>query len=110
MALMLGVRPPKCKRILTDLWVVGIVETMNHPHPPPPSGVPINADALRHHRHLAGLTQIALAKKAGIHHVYISMIETGRRATIGPEAFARICDALNITDRTQLINTRTPGT
>ncbi len=82
---------------------------MNHPPPTRPPGVPINPDALRHHRHLAGLTQTALAHKAGIHNTYLSAIETGHRTTIGPETFARICDALGITDRTQLINTPTPG-
>jgi transcriptional regulator with XRE-family HTH domain len=57
----------------------------------------------RRRRHLAGLTQAELAEIIGVNGSYISLIESGQRPTIGPGVFVRLCDALDVEDRTELI-------
>ena len=70
--------------------------------------VAIDGAKLRHARHLAGLGQTPLATKAGVSQSYISAIEDGTRTRVSPEIYARLCDALDITDRTTLMTEPTP--
>jgi len=65
--------------------------------------VVIDADEMRRRRQLKGLSQTALAALAQVHNSHISHIESGRRPTVSPAAFARICDALEIQDRSELM-------
>ncbi len=66
-------------------------------------GVKINRHELKRQRHLNGYTRIKLAELSNLSPSYIGLIERGARTTISPPAFARLCDALNITDRNELI-------
>ena len=52
---------------------------------------------------MAGLNQARLADEAGLSFSYIGHLERGTRPNIGPEAFSRLCDALGIEDREELI-------
>ena len=67
--------------------------------------VPIDRHQLRQLRHLNGLTQEALAKAADVTGGYIAHLENGHRTHVSPGVFARLCDALGVTDRTKLIAT-----
>lgn len=60
------------------------------------ANVAINGDELRRRRWLAGETQDSFAALADISPAYISHIEAGRRTTISPPYFVRICNALGI--------------
>ena len=66
---------------------------------------PSFAHELRRCRITAGLTQEALAERAGLSARGISDLERGRRTNPYPETIRRLCDALNLseTDRTRLI-------
>lgn len=70
-----------------------------------PSGVEINGALVRELRKLAGHTQPMFAELAGISFQYVSAIERGDRKTVSPPVFVRICDALGIEDRRELICT-----
>lgn len=80
---------------------------MTQPAPPPsapePSGVAVNGTAVRQMRKLAGLNVDDFAAKCGISPAYVSHIELGRRTNISPPVFARICDALGVADRRELL-------
>lgn len=53
------------------------------------------ADALRNARKASGLTQEALAEKAGVHRTYISLLERNKKSpTI--EVLLRLCSALGV--------------
>jgi transcriptional regulator with XRE-family HTH domain len=65
--------------------------------------VAVNATELRRRRQIRGENLTEFAKHCGLSLGYVSLIESGARPTISPAAFARICDALGITDRTQLM-------
>lgn len=67
--------------------------------------VRIRRDKLRELRQLAGLTQAALAEKAKISYAYVGHIESGRRETVSPQVFVRICDALGIAPNARLVLT-----
>jgi transcriptional regulator with XRE-family HTH domain len=64
---------------------------------------PIDGALLRERRQLAGLSITDLAAKIGVSVSYISAIERGARPTVSPAMFGRICDAMGITDRTELL-------
>lgn len=68
-----------------------------------PAGVAINGHRVRDLRKLAGHNLVAFAPKAGITFQYLSQIERGVRKSVSPEVFARICDALGVDDRRELI-------
>lgn len=68
-----------------------------------PPGVAVDGTAVRQKRKLSGLTMAGLAQLADISAPYISHIELGRRKTISPPVFARICDALGVEDRRELM-------
>jgi transcriptional regulator with XRE-family HTH domain len=70
---------------------------------PSPAGVQIAGGIVREQRKLLGDNLATFAKKAGISFQYLSQIERGDRPSVSPEKFARICDALGITDRRQLV-------
>lgn len=65
--------------------------------------VAIDVDKMRRRRQLQGLNQADLARAAKIHRSNISRLEGGHQATISPRMFARICDALGIEDRAELL-------
>lgn len=66
--------------------------------------VKINRERMRRRRQVQGFSQTSLADAAKVHRTYVSLIESGKRPTIGPEVFGRICDALGIEDREELID------
>lgn len=68
-----------------------------------PAGVEINGALVRELRKLQGYTQTSLAELAGISIQYVSLIEREDRKTVSPPVFARICDALGIQNRRDLI-------
>jgi len=65
--------------------------------------VAIDADEMRRRRQLQGLNQAALAQAADVHRSYISRIEANAQAYVSPAVFARICDALGVQDRADLL-------
>lgn len=67
--------------------------------------VAVDGTLLRRHRHLRGLSQGGLGDLAGVSPTLISKIENGRRLHIQPETYAKLCDALGVTDRTELMAT-----
>jgi|ADGO01.1.fsa_nt_gi Helix-turn-helix. len=67
------------------------------------ANVPVDGDALRRSRHLAGLSITALAGQASCSVAYVSMLETGARRYCSPALFARIADALGVEDRSTLL-------
>lgn len=67
-------------------------------------GVPINKDRLRRRREIAGLNQARLADTSGFSPSYIAMIERGERTHVSPDALGRICDALGVENRADLID------
>jgi transcriptional regulator with XRE-family HTH domain len=67
------------------------------------SAVVVDRTALRRKRQLRGLGQDELAVLAGVSPSYVGHIESGRRPTISPRVFVRICDALGVEDRTELM-------
>ena len=68
-----------------------------------PSGVAIDGAKVRELRKLAGFTLKDFAPKCGIGFQYLSQIELGNRQFVSPPTFARICDALNIEDRRDMV-------
>src|SRR5215472_7733562 len=71
--------------------------TMAHPHPHPrPFG-----ELLRQHRILAGLTQEALAERAGLSRRAISDLERGVNQTPQPATLERLAEALQLTAAAQ---------
>lgn len=71
--------------------------------------VAINGDELRRRRHLLGETQDSFAAKAKISPAYVSHIEAGRRLTVTPPAFVRICDALGLSAGDRELMIRKPA-
>jgi len=67
------------------------------------ANVPVDGDALRRSRHLAGLSITALAGRASCSVAYVSMLESGSRRYCSPELFARIADVLGVEDRSTLL-------
>lgn len=70
---------------------------------PESAGVDIAGRRVRELRKLAGHNLVTFAPKAGITFQYLSQIERGIRRSVSPEVFARICDALGVQDRRELI-------
>lgn len=70
---------------------------------PAPAGAEIDGAKVRELRKLSGKTVTVLADTCEITSQYLSMIERGDRPTVSPAVFARICDALGVTDRRQLL-------
>ena len=64
----------------------------------------IDRRALKLRRQTSGLTRAQLAEGAGISVGYIGHLESGRRDTVSPPVFVRICDTLAVSDRTELID------
>lgn len=65
--------------------------------------VPLNTAELRKLRQLAGLTQAQLAEKASVSFSYVAHIERGIRPHVSPPVFARLCDALGVQNRKELM-------
>jgi transcriptional regulator with XRE-family HTH domain len=65
--------------------------------------VVIDRAELRRCRKLSGLNQAQLAKNADVSPSYISLIESGKRRTVSPGTFARLCTALAVGDREKLL-------
>lgn len=70
---------------------------------PEPSGVAVNGREIRRRRKLQGKYLADFATECGISQQYLSFIETGARKTVSPPVFARICDALHVEDRNELL-------
>ena len=66
--------------------------------------IKIFANNLRHYRKLAGMSQEALAERAGLHRTYIGSIERGER-NISLKNVEKIALALNISP-TELLTER----
>lgn len=69
---------------------------MPRPKPIAPSGVEVHCEKLREMRKQRGEGLEEFATRAGISFGYLSAIERGRRPTVSPPVFARLCDALEI--------------
>lgn len=71
-------------------------------------------DLVREHRHRIGLSQEALALRAGINRSYYASLEAGRRnaslETICRLALALGCDAADLVRGTQSAEGKTPAT
>lgn len=65
--------------------------------------VVIDRAELRKRRKLSGLNQAQLAERAQVSPSYISLIESGNRPTVSPATFARLCTALAVGDRNELL-------
>lgn len=65
--------------------------------------VRVDRRKLRRLRQLSGFNQAQLAKRAGVSYSYIGHLERGTRASMSPAVYKRICDALNVQDRTELL-------
>lgn len=63
----------------------------------------IDGAAMRNRRILAGLSVKALATAVGVSRPYISILETHPGRTCSPPVFRRICDALGVADRSELL-------
>ncbi|GIM90359.1 helix-turn-helix domain-containing protein [Paractinoplanes toevensis] len=61
-----------------------------------PAGVEINGDKVRVLRKLRGQSMADFAARCKFSVGYLSHIELKRRPRVSPEAFAAICDALDI--------------
>lgn len=53
-------------------------------------------DLIRHARERAGLTQVELARRAGIHAIHLAMIEGGARKGCRPRVLLGLARALKI--------------
>lgn len=60
---------------------------------PPPSAVGRN---VRRFRQQLGLSQEALAKKAGVYRLTVTFLETGRTETVGSDTLQLLADALGV--------------
>lgn len=67
--------------------------------------VAVNAPELRRRRQLLGDNQAQFARRCNISAGYLSQIENGVRRTISPGVYVRICDALDVQDRKELLAT-----
>lgn len=63
----------------------------------------IDGARLRELRKRAGLTVTAASKRMGMSISYLSAIERGRRKTVAPATYLRICDAMGVEDRDSLL-------
>lgn len=68
-----------------------------------PAAVEIDGAKLRALRKLTGAGLSAFATRAGITFQYLSQIELGARPRVSPPTFARICDALGIANRRDML-------
>jgi transcriptional regulator with XRE-family HTH domain len=68
-------------------------------HPSPE----IDGPLLRRMRKIAGMSASELARRVEVAPTYMAAIERGDRPTISPALYARICDAMGIVDRTELL-------
>jgi transcriptional regulator with XRE-family HTH domain len=66
----------------------------------------INGEKLRRMRQISGLSVTAFAEKVGCSPARISHIETGRTPGVAPAMLAKICDALGVTDRAEMLDER----
>ncbi len=80
---------------------------MNETRPRRSAAVRIDREQLRLRRQLAGLNQAELAEKARVSFSYVGHIESGRRPTVSPRVFVRLCDALDVQDRSELLEKAT---
>lgn len=64
----------------------------------PLTNPPIVGDALRHFRLAAGLSQEALAARAGVHRTYIGQLERGERQPTIP-VLTRVLDHIGVSWR-----------
>lgn len=65
--------------------------------------VAIDKSELRRRRQLLGENQAQFADSCGVSAGYISQLESGIRERVSPPVFVRICDALGVEDRTQML-------
>jgi transcriptional regulator with XRE-family HTH domain len=65
--------------------------------------VAINAAELRRRRQMLGDNQAQFARRCNISAPYVSQIESGKRRTVSPGVYVRICDALDVQDRKELL-------
>lgn len=66
-------------------------------------GVEINGAKLRELRKLMGDDLKAFAGRAGITIQYLSQLELGARRRVSPSTFVRICNALGVDDRREMV-------
>lgn len=71
--------------------------------------VVIDGEKLRRLRQVSGMNQGALGRRAKLDSSYIGHLERGTRRSCSPEAFARLCDALGVSDRSELIGASEDG-
>jgi transcriptional regulator with XRE-family HTH domain len=71
-----------------------------------PPTLEVDGAKLRQLRMLQGDTLPSFAQKCGLSFQYIGQLETGHRTRVSPPTFAKICDALGIEDRQELLRSR----
>lgn len=86
-------------QICTESYSQVVTEDPQHESP----AVAIDRHEVRRRRHLCGLSQAQLAERAAISFAYVGHIERGQRPRVSAPVFARICDALGVQDRQELI-------
>lgn len=65
--------------------------------------VRIERRKLRKLRQASGMNQVELADRAGISFGYLGHLERGTRQRVSPDVLRRLCDALGVQDRTELM-------
>lgn len=65
--------------------------------------VRIDRRKLRTLRQASGLNQLELAEQVGISFSYLGHLERGTRQRVSPGVLSRLCDALGVQDRTELM-------
>ena len=70
----------------------------------PSPNVRVDPKKLRLTRQLRGMTQVQLGRSAKLSNSYIGYLERGLRTLVSPPAFGRLCDALSVLDRTELMD------
>lgn len=65
--------------------------------------VRIDRRKLRTLRQASGLNQLELAEQVGISFSYLGHLERGTRQRVSPGVLGRLCDALGVQDRTELM-------
>lgn len=90
---------PKC---LLNLAEHGYAQAMKNTASP---SVELDGVRLRELRKLQGHTLRSFAEKCEISVGYLSQLELGDRRMVSPPTFGRICDALGVEDRRDLVRT-----
>lgn len=70
---------------------------------PASASIEIDGGKMRERRKMRGFSVHGLAGAVQVSPSYVSHLERGRREYVSPPVYARICDALGVTDRRELL-------